>query len=581
MSAESSVPAQFRELHADWQAHWEKALEAWSKFTKLSEPRWCFTAKDNAREQLSGSFAMIRLIDHAVVIDLAEIAKLKLTKFATEILAHEIGHHVYTPGDLRDNARMLMRIRKGLPTRERYAPFIANLYSDLLLNDRLQRSAGLDMTGVYKALPRGERSAVWTLYMRIYEILWSLPLGSLGGESEPERLELDASLGARVIRVYSKDWLRGAGGFAALFLPYLLEIPELPKVTIFGGWLDTKDAGSGDVIPDGFAEIEEGEDEALHPADDKEVMGEDGGAPEKELGGRAIRGGKKTEKRPIESYRELMKSLGVKVSDKEITIRYYRELAMPYCIQFPRRILPQSTDPHPEGLDVWEMGSPLTEIDWTESIVRSPAVIPGVTTLKRLYGESPGEAPNFEVPDLYIGIDCSGSMSNPAMTLSYPALAGVVMALSALRAGARVMVCLSGEPGRFSETDGFTRNERDILGMLTNYLGTGSSFGIARLKDTFLGKRKLPRPVQIIVVSDSDIFWMIGEGKDGWTLIEEAARAARGGATFVLEISPAGNSQEVDRMNKCGWDVYRVHNQAELVAFAEAFSRKTYQQKAE
>ncbi len=39
-------------------------------------------------------------------------------------------------------------------------------------------------------------------------------------------MEGDAWLGARVIRVYARDWLHAAGRFAALVLPYLAEDAE-------------------------------------------------------------------------------------------------------------------------------------------------------------------------------------------------------------------------------------------------------------------------------------------------------------------------------------------------------------------
>jgi len=149
-----------------WTAQWPAALEVWSRFVQLHEPIWCLTKAEEKEAELSGSFAMIRLVDHSVVISLRQVAELGLGGFAKEILAHEIGHHVYCPADLTDNARMLARMRVGLPTKEHCAPFISNLYSDLLINDRLQRSAGLDMSGVYVELGSDCRDRLWTLYMR-------------------------------------------------------------------------------------------------------------------------------------------------------------------------------------------------------------------------------------------------------------------------------------------------------------------------------------------------------------------------------------------------------------------------------
>lgn len=244
-------------LQERWSKAWPAALAAWSPFTKLAEPRFCHTEKDEKREKLSGSFAMIRLTDHAVVISLRQVHDKRLDGFAREVLAHEVGHHVLAPADLRDNARLHARVRAGLPTRESFSGMVANLYTDLLINDRLQRSAGLDIAAVYRALEGGAADEVWRLYMRIYEVLWTLPPGTLAQGPANEKLDLDAYLGARVIRTYGRNWLAGAGRFAALLLPYLLAMPEdVALKRRLPPWFDADQAGAGGDVPDGLAEIE-------------------------------------------------------------------------------------------------------------------------------------------------------------------------------------------------------------------------------------------------------------------------------------------------------------------------------------
>ena len=161
--------------------------------------------------------------------------------------------------------------------------------------------------------------------------------------------------------------------------------------------------------------------------------------------------------------------------------------------------------------------------------------------MQRTYGTSPGEDPERVPLDLYVGIDCSGSMVNPRQAVSYPVLAGCVIALSALRAGARVMAVLSGHPGPHSATAGFVDNEREVLRILTGYLGTGYAFGIPLLADAFAARRPTDRPAHILIVSDHDIFAMLEEktdGRTGWKIAQEALAAARGGGTFVLHMPP-------------------------------------------
>ena len=71
-------------LSRAWSEHWPEALAVWSRFTKLRRPRWCFNQKEARQENLDSSFAMIRLVDHVVVIDLAQIKAKGLEKYARE-----------------------------------------------------------------------------------------------------------------------------------------------------------------------------------------------------------------------------------------------------------------------------------------------------------------------------------------------------------------------------------------------------------------------------------------------------------------------------------------------------------------
>ena len=569
-------------LEEAWRAQWAAALEAWSRFTRLSPPTWCSSEAEERREQLTGSFAMIRLVDHAVVISLRQIRERGLERFAVPILAHEIGHHVHAPGDLTDNARLFARVRAGLPTRERLAGYVANLYTDLLINDRLQRSAGLDMAGVYRALRREPITGLWAMYLRIYETLWSLPFGTLGAAAVDARVRGDGMLGARLIRAYARDWVKGAGRFAALCLPYLLE-QEPQALEVLLPWLDTRGAGGGDEPPDGLTELDDDEaDGAIHPAEDPELNGldEPDGAEEAEPGqgtGRETIGGRKQRYRDPTHYVELMKSIGVELDERQLVMRYYRERARPHLIRFPVREVREARDPLPEGLETWEAGSPLSDIDWTETAARSPVVIPGVTTVQRVYGTTEGGDPERIPLDLFLGIDGSGSMPNPALAMSWPVLAGTIVALSALRAGARVRAVLSGEPGEHASTDGFVRREDEVLKTLTGYLGTGYAFGVLRLKEAFLDAAPPRRPVHLLLITDGDWFHMLKEVREGWDIAAAAVHVAGGGATCVLHMGERYRSApDIDRLRAVGFDVRFLASWDELAAFARAFSRAKY-----
>ena len=246
-----------------------------------------------------------------------------------------------------------------------------------------------------------------------------------------------------------------------------------------------------------------------------------------------------------------MRAVGVRREPGELVGRYYRELAMPHVLPFPAQRLARVGDPLPEGLDPWEAGSGLEAIDWFESLARSPVVIPGVTTVQRAFGVTEGGEPETRPPDLYVGIDCSGSMGNPSKTLAYPVVAGVVLTLSALRAGARVMACLSGEwhgQGQFTETAGFLRDERALLGVLTDYLGTGCSFGLPRLVKTFV---EAPPPARSTAraarAQPSTVPSISPNRSESLTISTCTGRAGAGASTKVLTSRGSPNEQPVPR----------------------------------
>jgi hypothetical protein len=568
-------------LQAAWSAKWPQALALWSKFTRLTEPRWCLTAEAAEAEGLTESFAMIRLADQAVVVSLPGIQDHHLEKFALEILAHEIGHHVYAPADLSDHARMIAHMRWGLPTKEHLAGFISNLYTDLLINDRLQRSAGLSVASVYQTLGNNSDDALWNVYMRMYEILWSLQSGTLTHGKLSDNQEGDAHLGARLIRSYARDWLDGAGKFAALCLPYLLEDEGRDMQKILRGWRDMQNAGAGGQ-PQGLTEMDPTERSgAIHPALDPQLSGL-GEAPPKEAEGQAASQGQSRE--PFE-YGEILRALGLDLSAHEAAVRYYRERAAPNLVRFPERVRPESTEPLPEGLEPWDIGSALEDADWTESVMLSPHIIPGMTTVQRVWGTTEGGQPRREPLDLDLYVDSSGSMPNPQVTVSYLTLAGAIIALSALRAGARVQATLWSGTRQFQSTPGFVTDSQQILEVLTGFIGGSTAFPIHVLRDTFAKRGPADRPVHILIISDDGVTTLFDKDErnaSGWDVAAMALKNARGGGTMVLNLNRAWQAiPDLVRANaEQGWQIHVVRSWDELVAFAKWFSALKYGEEA-
>lgn len=587
----TSVPNESREaLHARWLAAWPDALAAWSRFTRLRPPTLCLTSAEAQREGLDGSFAMIRLADQAVIVDLEQVAEQGVAPYAVEVLAHEIGHHVLAPSTLTDHARTLARMRRALPTVERHAPMVANLYTDLLINDRLQRSAGLHLSAVYQALARraGAPGPLWTMYLRTYELLWSVDRGTLGGGATDDRIEGDARLAARLVRSYARHWLDGSGRFAALLLTYLIDDTRSPALV--RPLLDTANAGVGG---EAAGLTEEDADEsagAVHPAldpdldDDATGLTDDDGVGDAPADASANAPPRGQAREPFQ-YCEILAAAGIRLTEHEAAIRYYRERARPHLVRFPSRRAPESEDPLPEGLEPWESGDPIDEADWLQSILLSPRVVPGMTTVRRVWGMAEGVEPRRTPLDLDIYVDSSGSMANPQQRTSFPALAGAIVSLSALRAGARVQATLWSGTHQVMTTGGFVRDEGAILRVLTGYLGGGTAFPIHVLRDTYAARPPAAPPAHLLVVSDDGVTTMFANderGQSGWDVAAAALRRAGGGGTLVLNLPErwehvtAPWSRDLVRARSEGWDVHRVATWDDLLALARDFSRRAY-----
>jgi len=560
-----------RDLKEKWLARWDEAVKIWSPYVQLRTPTLCSTREGELSQGLTGSFAMIRLTDFSVVVSLAQIHELGLDDFALEILAHEVGHHVYTPADLTDSARMIARIRRAIHGYETQAPMIGNLYSDLLINDRLFRENSLRMDKVYLAVKSGTADKFWDFYMRAYEILWALPRQTLTvSEVEPET-EGDAILAARLVRNFARDWLSGAGEFAAICYRYLLETKS-PSDKI-NSWMDSVEPGDGSTIPAGIAEIESGEITGTGSGGDFEKLSPDG-TPEKPQTAPG-----KSYREPFE-YGQILRAIGIDLSDRELAARYYTERAIPYLIPFPAIKQPKSREPNPEGVTEWDISSPFEDLSMFDSLLRSPVLVPGYTTVERVSGTSPGGEPAREPVDLDIYIDSSGSMPDPTVYTSYLTLAGTIICLSALRSGSKVQATLWSGTDEFLTTDGFVRDKNAIMKILSGFFGGGTAFPVHILRKTYLERKSSSRKTHILVISDDGVTTMFDndeKGNSGREIAEKSLEKCGGGGTFALNIYSMDD--QLRPAESMGWNIYPVTNWDDLIKFSRDFVKKHYEVK--
>ncbi len=553
-----------------WLARWDEAVKLWSPYVQLRTPVFCESERDESIEGLTGSFAMIRLTDFSVVISLRQIHNLQLDDYAIEILAHEAGHHVYCPADLTDSARMIARIQRAIHGHESKAPMIGNLYGDLLINDKLFRENGLRMDKVYMAVKAETADKFWDFYMRTYELLWSLPRQTLTFSKVEDETEGDAILAARVVRNFARHWLDGAAEFASICYRYLLESSGPSEYV--SSWMDAVEPGDGTTIPAGITEIE-----------DSELSGKDAEAIRK-LKESGIPSG--SQSRPGKSYREpfeygqILRAIGINMSDEEIAVRYYTERAIPYLIPFPSVKQPDSKEPNPEGVTEWDISSPFEDLSMFDSLLRSPVLIPGYTTVERVTGTSPGGEPSREPFDLDIYVDSSGSMPDPRVNISYLTLAGAIICLSALRSGSKVQATLWSDTNQFYTTKGFVRDKMEIMKILTGFFGGGTAFPIHILRDTYLDRKASARKTHILVISDEGVTTMFDKdekGNSGFEIAKTSLLKCGGGGTFALNIYSMDN--ELNRAEKMGWNIYPVTNWDDLIEFSKDFVKKHYEVK--
>jgi len=212
-------------------------------------------------------------------------------------------------------------------------------------------------------------------------------------------------------------------------------------------------------------------------------------------------------------------------------------------------------------------------------------VIPGMTTVQRVWGTTEGREPKLEPLDLDLYVDSSGSMPNPQQITSYPALAGAILCLSALRAGARVQATLWSGKNEFASTGGFVRDQESVLRVLTGYFGGATAFPIHVLRDTYAARKPDARPAHVLVISDDGVSTMFDNderGNSGWDIAAAALARAGGGGTLVLNLpdrweTGSGPYVKIRRArDEHGWHVHRIASLEELVEFARQFSRLRY-----
>jgi hypothetical protein len=335
--------------------------------------------------------------------------------------------------------------------------------------------------------------------------------------------------------------------------------------------MDAVEPGNGETIPAGITEMD---DDDLNSASAGAVRGRlsPDGTPDQ------------PQSKPQKSYREpfeygqILRAIGVNLGDAELAARYYTERAIPYLIPFPTVKQPESKEQNPEGVTEWDISSPFEDLSMFDSLLRSPVLIPGYTTVERVTGTSPGNDPAREPIDLDIYIDSSGSMPDPSVHTSYLTLAGTIISLSALRAGSRVQATLWSDTDQFITTRGFVRDRKEIMSILTGFFGGGTAFPIHMLRKTYIENKPSSRKIHILVISDDGVTTMFDKdekGNSGLDIAGTSLKKCGAGGTFALNIYSM--NELLKTAESMGWNIYPVTGWDELIKFSKDFVKKHYE----
>ncbi|MHA1683634.1 MAG: hypothetical protein ACTSUE_22030 [Promethearchaeota archaeon] len=577
---------------------WHKAKENWSKYTRLKDPRFLVEKKEINKSQMVAQIAQIGLADLQIEVNIKEIVNLGVEDEIEAILSHEIGHHMLAPGNLINHARMMSFVSKLLNGRQK--SFVVNIFTDLLINDYLYTNINLPIDKVYIALKKRAETAnkesdvktggeFWQLYMRIYEILWRLPEGTMSSGKDtvpgipPQRvkeIERDAKLAARAIRTFSKRWFVALKILTYIFKPYL---PEEMVVWLKGMAPAFDEAVAGEGALDkiwGFSKI--GSDEMDKPTD-RNYDGALSDLLKKEGGTKGNSGGSGRIRSPAD-YITTLKDIGVIDDPTKALIQYYTELAYPHLIPFPKTEH-FTTEPLMEGTEPWDISDSMDTLDYIESIKESPVLFPGITTMKRRYGETKG-TDKHEVPiDIDIYIDTSGSMPAPGIIKSHPTIGAFILCLSALRAGASVQTTSWSGKKQVISTAGFSKNKEKILGTLLHFWGDGTQFPLS-VFERYKDRKPDDPPVHIIIISDAGVDTMLGDYQDrdgnlckGIDICKLAMEKGKAKGTLLLNISGSyfqKISEKMQSLESIGFKAYQIMDWEDIIKFAREFSREHY-----
>ncbi|OCB50546.1 hypothetical protein A5721_00385 [Mycobacterium vulneris] len=560
---------------------WQTALDLWN--VQLHPPNM-------VRDSATGTFAWFTF-PPSISIDLDELGRQGAEHHLVSVFAHEIGHHVLSPSTRIVSFKLMQQMaraivasdpRRAIPV-TRTARHLSNLWSDLLINDRVVRmqrrlhpGTEPDMIALWRTLTAGEpvSNAAWWVLMRAYELLWSLPSNTLCPNAPPAvpesvredvraRQQVDpAALDVSTVRKDQQDKERAHRAAAlrvqALQDELLLSQPVQPvadaeylaqAVRTFGAdpvggaltfgmvlvpYLVLESMiPKGEALPGGGCAEQDG---APATATELAQVLADPRLDEPPIHPAAAAvGAPAPDQAPGQSYGVAQTLALFSGSDPNaVMLAWYEAQARPWIrplLQSGRGVAEQGI---PGPLETWELGDDATELDWPATLAVNPVVVPGVTTRRRTQlPDDPVATTEAVTLDLYI--DSSGSMPHPDRGSS-AVLAGMILVLSVLKGGGRVRVTSWSGRGQVAGDSVYTRDRLEIMRQLTTFFGGGTVFPLDLLADRYPpGERDRDELRHLVVLSDDGLMSLFGSGQEEYAGVAAAVRRQLATATLLVQ----------------------------------------------
>jgi len=548
-------PMSPEELSAAVDEAWPRAQRRWSSFLLLSQP---VIGADEP------SVARIDLSTRQITLDGAYIAEHDLGSSIEALLAHEIGHHVRYPANLAVHARMVMLERELIPIE---GLSLINLFTDLMINERLGHDLEDELCRVYKAYTaeaEGKYNPAFCFYLSIYEELWQRPPGDLIGARYEDFQKAHPAHRADAQLLAQNLFHLGPNPYTQLiyFLSILSRYLDITPDEHAGGKGESPhDCGPGEPTPEDWAD-------ALVP-----------GAAEKEAIARALREGWITREQGerlldedmLERRIASLPGQGSADASKvpEIMAAYYRREAERFLLQPPPvRLIGEAVVP--TTLEEWEPGDAIANIDWRATLIRKGASLGAALPLKReRIADVEGQERPMWRPRTEIYLDVSGSMPDPRVTRNAMTLAAQILVMGTMRAGgsARALLFSHGEVRYWT----FCRSEIEMSRFLMHYIGGGTEFPFHAL-DASIEECRDEQPVRVII-TDMDFDRNCQKHKESAALLSRAVARSR---PFVLLLHRPDAAAE-KRYRELGAEVIRVDELDDFPAMAAALSSALFQ----